>query len=375
MQVSGQIYGVDDQTNFETYAEAVEEYSSRDISFHEDTVKAFAGILSVLRTSFRGDFLFGLPDTELDQALLWQPKRALSRRKDGNGNELFPSWSWAGWEGGVRYWPNLALSRVQWKDAVTGRYFTSCRFRRPETAESGDAWFQDDWVRENPSLEREEWWTYDLCYHEKENPDMLFLHPVSKDTNSAGLESFTHVRPDTYHLSIRCMAIRFIVTGEHGDPLLSTLVACKDDQHIVCALKVFNRIGSLVGTVHIPGSIAKDFHPGEYDFICLSRTHLVCDTIRATDMSPFGDGFDDSGQGTDTQDPPTDMDSETSILGPEDSVEFDVKAFYASKPWCIYNVLLVETVNGGDSRRVGLGKVHVDAFLGGEWAWKDMILG
>jgi hypothetical protein len=375
MQVSGQIYVVNAQTNFETYAEAVEEYSSRNISFHEDTVKAFAGILSVLKTSFRGDFLFGLPDTELDQALLWQPKRALRRRKDRNGNDLFPSWSWAGWEGGVSYWPNLALSRVQWKDAVTGRYFTSCRFRRSETAEPDDAWFEDDWVRGNPSLEREEWWTYDLCYHEKENPGMLFLHPVSKDSNPAELESFTHVRLGTQHLRIRCMAIRFIMTGEHGDPLLSTLVACKDDQHIVCALKVFNRIGSLVGTVQIPGSIAKDFHPGEYEFICLSRTHLICDTIRATDMSPFGDGFDDSGHGTDTQDSPTDMYSETSILDPQDSVEFDVKAFDASKPWCIYNVLLVETVSSGESRRVGLGKVHVDAFLGGEWAWKDMILG
>jgi len=37
--------------------------------------------------------------------------------------------------------------------------------------------------------------------------------------------------------------------------------------------------------------------------------------------------------------------------------------------------LLVETVSSGESRRVGLGRVHVDAFLGGEWAWKDMILG
>ncbi|OWY55790.1 hypothetical protein AALT_g11147 [Alternaria alternata] len=375
MQVSGQIYVMNAQTNFETYAEAVEEYSSRNISFHEDTVKAFAGVLSVLRTSFRGDFLFGLPDTELDQALLWQPKGALSRRKDRNGNELFPSWSWAGWEGGVRYWPNLALSRVQWKDAFTGRYFTSCRFRRPETAEPDDAWFQDDWVRRNPSLEREEWWTYDLCYHEKENPDMLFLHPVFKDTNSAGLESFTHVRPGTHHLRIRCMAIQFNVTGEHADPLSSALGSCKHDQHIVCALKVFNSIGTLVGTVQIPGSIAKDVHPGEYEFICLSRTHLICDTIRATDMSPFGDEFDDSGHGTDTQDSPTDMDSEASILGPQDFVEFDVKAFDASKPWCIYNVLLVEAVNSGESRRIGLGRVHVDAFLGGEWAWKDMVLG
>jgi len=69
-QVSGQIYVVNAQANFEIYAEAVENYSSRHITFHEDAIKAFSEVLSVLRTSFRSDFLYGLPDTELDQALL-----------------------------------------------------------------------------------------------------------------------------------------------------------------------------------------------------------------------------------------------------------------------------------------------------------------
>ncbi|KAF2188338.1 HET-domain-containing protein, partial [Zopfia rhizophila CBS 207.26] len=96
----GHIYGVTGKTNFEVYAGAVEEYTSRNITYHEDALKAFAGVLSYLEMSFQGfEFLYGLPDTELDQALLWYPKSDQHRRQSRNGDNLFPSWSWAGWVG------------------------------------------------------------------------------------------------------------------------------------------------------------------------------------------------------------------------------------------------------------------------------------
>lgn len=373
VQISGQIYVVNTQTNFETYAEAVEEYSSRKISFQEDAVKAFAGVLSVLRTSFRGEFLYGLPDTELDQALLWQPKGDFWRRKGRDGIELFPSWSWAGWEGGVRYWPNLGLSRVKWRDAFTDKYFTSCRFRRPGGAESGDAWFQDGWVRGNPGLESDEWWTYDLCYYEKESPDMLFLHPVSEDSNSVGWESLTHVRPGSQYLQFRCMATHLNVTGEHADPMLSALVPCLGGKHTICALKVFTSAGRLAGTVQIPGLLAQDMRPGSYEFICLSRTHHLSDETRAINMRPFDDDFDDRDTDINDSGALSDMASESSMLDPQDYVEFDVRDFDSAKPWCIYNVLLVESFDGV-SKRVGLGRVHYDAFLREGWAWRDAVL-
>jgi hypothetical protein len=374
MQVSGQIYVVNDQTNFENYAEAVENYSSRQISFHEDAVKAFAGVLSVLRTSFRGEFLYGLPNTELDQALLWQPKASLHRRKDQNGKELFPTWSWAGWVGGVRYWPNLGLSRVEWKDVNTNKYFTSCRFRRDESSGPGEAWFQHEWVRGNPSSDSEELWTHDLCYYEKENPDMLFLHPVAKGSNSGDRESLAHIGFDSHHLRFKCMSTQLNLTGEHGDPILSAIVPCVGEKHTLCALKVFNSAGSLAGTVQVPDSSAVGVHPGTYEFICLSRTHLMCEKTRAIEMHPFEDNFNDAEDNRDDQDTDSDMGSVDSILGPEDFIEFDCKAFDAAKPWCIYNVMLIETF-GGVSRRLGLGRVHIDAFLGEKPAWKEIVLG
>ncbi|OCL10386.1 HET-domain-containing protein, partial [Glonium stellatum] len=91
---AGQIYGVDGLTNFEVYARAVEAYSARNITYHEDALKAFAGIMAHLETSFRGLFLFGLPDKELDQALLWYPTSCSHPRQSRDGKRLFPSWSW-----------------------------------------------------------------------------------------------------------------------------------------------------------------------------------------------------------------------------------------------------------------------------------------
>ena len=49
-------------------------------------------------------FIFGLPSSHFDMALLWQPQSALERRKPKNDKERaeyngmqFPSWSWCGW--------------------------------------------------------------------------------------------------------------------------------------------------------------------------------------------------------------------------------------------------------------------------------------
>ena len=40
---------------------------------------------------------------------------------------------------------------------------------------------------------------------------------------------------------------------------------------------------------------------------------------------------------------------------------FDLRRYDKHKPWCIYNVMMVEW-KGGVASRVGLGTVHIDAF-------------
>ena len=87
-----------------SYQRAVTEYTKRTLSDESDAVNAFQGITDLLQPALKGDFLFGLPEIELDIALLWPPVSLISRRVDPTTKKpLFPSWSWAGWVGSIKY--------------------------------------------------------------------------------------------------------------------------------------------------------------------------------------------------------------------------------------------------------------------------------
>jgi hypothetical protein len=107
------------------YSQALSSYTRRSISYQSDALHAFSGIMARLRPLFRGEFIYGLPETELDIALLWQPHGKLTRNVDPvSGKALFPSWSWAGWVGSSGkspIWSQKTLSRVMWQDFTRGR--------------------------------------------------------------------------------------------------------------------------------------------------------------------------------------------------------------------------------------------------------------
>ncbi|KAJ9424261.1 heterokaryon incompatibility protein-domain-containing protein [Fusarium oxysporum] len=48
-------------------------------------------------------FWHAMPEFALTRSLLWYPKEPLSRRRSPDGKILFPSWSWAAWQGHVAY--------------------------------------------------------------------------------------------------------------------------------------------------------------------------------------------------------------------------------------------------------------------------------
>ncbi|KAK3626290.1 hypothetical protein LTR56_019867 [Elasticomyces elasticus] len=88
--------------NTVVYSTIVTEFTSRKLSYLVDVLNAFQGVAGRLFVLFQDEFLFGLPASELDIALLWQPKEPLERRIDPYTRQpMFPSWSWAGWVGGV----------------------------------------------------------------------------------------------------------------------------------------------------------------------------------------------------------------------------------------------------------------------------------
>ena len=118
--------GRDTALNFRRYALAVQRYTGRKLSYSVDMLNAFVGKTNALIPSFRGDFIYGLPSTELDVALLWTPYDSLNFRLEHAGDGRFPSWSWSAWEGQVGWdcaptsaqsWQYRVHSRVIWIDS------------------------------------------------------------------------------------------------------------------------------------------------------------------------------------------------------------------------------------------------------------------
>ncbi|KAI9729556.1 MAG: hypothetical protein M1834_006752 [Cirrosporium novae-zelandiae] len=84
----------------------LDEYTNRQMSYEHDSLNACLGILSRLCSFYPPmDFIWGMPLQNFPNSLRWfhgrnvKPKRRLG----------FPSWSWAGWEGQVRYSSPLSL--------------------------------------------------------------------------------------------------------------------------------------------------------------------------------------------------------------------------------------------------------------------------
>lgn len=73
----------------------IEQYSSRNLTWEGDIIRAFAGATEVMSKTFPGGVNQGLPVFFFDIALLWQPEEELQRRQGQ------PSWSWTGWKGRV----------------------------------------------------------------------------------------------------------------------------------------------------------------------------------------------------------------------------------------------------------------------------------
>ncbi|KAI9766645.1 MAG: hypothetical protein M1839_004800 [Geoglossum umbratile] len=84
----------------DTYAGCVAEYTRRKMTHASDALNAFAGLSRVLESQMRTTLRFGLPVALMDWALLFRPGKTIRPRPG------FPSWVWAGWEGGVELSPS-----------------------------------------------------------------------------------------------------------------------------------------------------------------------------------------------------------------------------------------------------------------------------
>lgn len=91
-----------------TLREHIQEYTRRDLSHSEDSLNAFLGVLDYNSKTRRPmAHLWGLPLYE-DQATAPQPRDILFElfwwhETPGSRRDGFPSWTWAGWAGPVRF--------------------------------------------------------------------------------------------------------------------------------------------------------------------------------------------------------------------------------------------------------------------------------
>ncbi|GAW16526.1 hypothetical protein ANO14919_059560 [Xylariales sp. No.14919] len=81
---------VKSRTQFEDFVRHLESYTARSLTYPLDMLNAFMGILTTLYKSDLG--IYGLPEIDFDQALLWYCKTEQMPKMDNNS---FPSWSWA----------------------------------------------------------------------------------------------------------------------------------------------------------------------------------------------------------------------------------------------------------------------------------------
>ncbi|KAH7176868.1 heterokaryon incompatibility protein-domain-containing protein [Dactylonectria macrodidyma] len=86
------------------YAHCVALYTTRDLYEPFDILAAFSGMCKLMEQTMRAPFIFGLPTSHFDLALLWQPVGRASRLDRASASDdpkykdmRFPSWSWCGW--------------------------------------------------------------------------------------------------------------------------------------------------------------------------------------------------------------------------------------------------------------------------------------
>lgn len=92
---------------FSQYSSIVSGFTKRILTYQRDVLPAFQGFGSVLERTFNCSFIAGIPESYLDQALLWLPVAMQRRRVSQSGD--CPSWSWAGWVGESCYAQNPDL--------------------------------------------------------------------------------------------------------------------------------------------------------------------------------------------------------------------------------------------------------------------------
>lgn len=94
--------------------ELVSQYTSRDLTHQYDALNAVDAVFTAHHRAYPHGFFWGLPIDFFDIALLWSCSLAKRRQAFNSASQShFPSWTWAGWEGGLDAGRWSALSYIK----------------------------------------------------------------------------------------------------------------------------------------------------------------------------------------------------------------------------------------------------------------------
>jgi hypothetical protein len=186
-----------------------------------------------------------------------------------------------------------------------------------------------------------------------------FSRPVKY---SEMINVYAAMMPDTKELRFHASCAFFSITSQHNKKSRVASL-CEKGTHTTCLLTIFDEDGIAAGAVHLGSQWTSSLTGVKQEFVALSRTTLVNDV---SDPS-----WDEATQ-TFLREQPEDRPHVRSKSKPSQTLLseikshtwhglFDNKKYDPLKFWPFYNVLLI--IRNGDSAfRLGIGKIHVDAF-------------
>ncbi|KAI1762084.1 HET-domain-containing protein [Hypoxylon sp. FL1150] len=367
------IFAAKEVPDVEELSKIITEYNTMELTFPEDALLAFSGIASALGRTYNG-LISGIPVSLFHIGLLWQPVRTLRQRipKHPKVDPCLPTWSWAGWEGRIRCWEEIAADFVKKSSKVNPiallneRVFPLVQWSWLEEQNGTqtpirDSWYEykskfwnkltdscpPGWTRhciENPAVE-DDWrgkpqpeiGVAPLCFYTHESePGSEFWFPLpSCDTNQ---QTKTHI----FASFISCKTRRaWLVAGE--------AVSCSDptwkSQSPLKSLR--DQVGRWAGLLMLHEPLDREMEQNADGLVTIELVEVAC-----------GHAYNDV--------PAWD------IVGLE---EWDLEErpkdgrFYE-----YYYVLWIEWKNGIAYRK-GIGRVEKNAWERQEREWIDLVLG
>jgi Heterokaryon incompatibility protein (HET) len=405
-QHKGCVPYIQSEETFDIFSLLVAEYTRRSLTYQTDALSAFLGVSQTLERRFPTKMIHGLPEAELDAAILWSPLGSNSRRRHPITKEpLFPSWSWLGWVGPVAYpWTlerdtfmTIVNSPLKWQDAVVAHNrIASCK-GMPTVFDARDLA-----IGQEAGTDDDGWFTSDdLCLPNsptraallrilrKKTPNHLGVRRLCADCRNVrsawlnqymidwpgGIEPrFQYVLPDgaSHRLSFRTLSAYFYVVGKpFRRPKLYNM------EHPIHRLSLVDEENMLVGYIDIPDPAGtRKYMPlGRREFVVLSRSNGngkfepepdILGTSRRLGMIRFSDIPRYRPGDINTQAVLENLQPGTSEGGINAVGNFDRFIYPEDRPWCMFNVILIGRRRGTPlttAYRQAIGRIHVDAFL------------